>query len=116
MSASAASVRFITADTVIGGKILRKDNNRLLIPFRQLHFDKTVFGETADSFDHERFLERPGLTQSSTWRPFGGGGTMSPGRHAANRCVLLFVVLLLQRFDMEADALKVRVTARRTFA
>ncbi|KAH0492645.1 hypothetical protein TgHK011_007590 [Trichoderma gracile] len=102
MSASAASVRFITADTIIGGKLLR-EGNRLLIPFRQLHFDKTVSGETADSFDHERFLERPGLTQSSTWRPFGGGGTMCPGRHAAKRCVLLFVVLLLQRFDMEVD-------------
>ncbi|ETS00747.1 putative cytochrome p450 [Trichoderma reesei RUT C-30] len=140
MSASAALVRFITADTVIGGKVLRR-GNRLLIPFRQLHFDKSVFGETADSFDHERFLEmKPSLTQSGTWRPFGGGGTMCPGRHAAKKCVLLFVVLLLQRFDIEVDGwqslpvadegkpvlgimstrenrdLRVRVTARKTFA
>ncbi|KAL7788825.1 cytochrome P450 [Trichoderma afarasin] len=102
MSSYAASVRFITQDTVIGGKVLRK-GNRLMIPFRQLHFDRGVFGETADSFDHERFLKKATLTQSNNWRPFGGGNTMCPGRHMAKRSVLLFVAMLLHRFDVEMD-------------
>ncbi|KAL7938509.1 cytochrome P450 [Trichoderma chlorosporum] len=102
MSSYAASVRFITEDTVIGGKILRK-GNRLMIPFRQLHFDRDIFGETAALFDHERFLKKATLARSNNWRPFGGGSTMCPGRHAAKRCVLLFVAMLLQRFDVEMD-------------
>ncbi|UKZ50161.1 hypothetical protein TrVGV298_004417 [Trichoderma virens] len=110
MSSYAASVRFITKDTVIGGKVLRK-GNRLMIPFRQLHFDQGIFGETADSFDHERFLEKAALTKTNNWRPFGGGNTMCPGRHMAKRAVLLFVAMLLQRFDIEMDGFQPIPTA-----
>lgn len=102
MSSYSASVRFITDDTIIGGKVLRR-GNRLMIPFRQLHFDQGIFGKTADSFDHERFLNKANLTQSNNWRPFGGGNTMCPGRHVAKRAVLVFVAMLLQRFDIEMD-------------
>ncbi|KAM0247338.1 hypothetical protein ACHAQJ_009895 [Trichoderma viride] len=100
MTAYAASVRFITEDTIIGGKILRK-GNRLMIPYRQLHFD--IFGKTAGSFDHDRFLKNRNLTQNSNWRPFGGGNTMCPGKYMAKRSVLLFIAMLLQRFDIEMD-------------
>lgn len=102
MSAYSASVRFITEDTIIGGKVLRK-GNRLMIPYRQLHFDQGIFGSTAESFDHERFLKNVNLTQSNNWRPFGGGNTMCPGRYVAKRSVLLFIAMLLQRFDIEMD-------------
>ncbi|KAL7791987.1 cytochrome P450 [Trichoderma ceciliae] len=102
MSAYSASVRFITEDTIIGGKVLRK-GNRLMIPYRQLHFDQGIFGKTADTFDHERFLKNVNLTQSNNWRPFGGGNTMCPGRYVAKRSVLLFTAMLLQRFDIEMD-------------
>jgi hypothetical protein len=102
MTAYSASVRFITEDTIIGGKILRK-GNRLMIPYRQLHFDQGVFSKTAESFDHERFLKNVNLTQNSNWRPFGGGNTMCPGKYMAKRSVLLFIAMLLQRFDIEMD-------------
>lgn len=100
LSAFAASVRYITADTVVGGKVLRK-GNRLIIPYRQLHLDKSVYGESVDQFQHERFLQNPRLTQSNNFRPFGGGGTMCPGRHIARRAVYLFVATVLRRFDLE---------------
>lgn len=102
MTAYSASVRFLTEDTIIGGKILRK-GNRLMIPYRQLHFDQDTFGETAESFDHERFLKNKRLAHNSNWRPFGGGKTMCPGRFVAKRSVLLFVAMLVQRFDIEMD-------------
>jgi cytochrome P450 len=47
LSAFAASVRLITADTVVGGKLLRK-GNRLIIPYRQLHMDESVYSESVD--------------------------------------------------------------------
>jgi cytochrome P450 len=100
MSAYSASVRFITRDTVIGGKILRK-GNRLMIPYRQLHFDEEVFGRGIDQFRPERFDEKANLTRSDNWRPFGGGTTMCPGRYVAKRAVMLFVAMLLRKFDLE---------------
>lgn len=100
LSAFAASVRFITADTVVGSKVLRQ-GNRLIIPYRQLHMDKHVYGENVDQFQHERFLEQPRLMQSSNFRPFGGGVTMCPGRHIAKRAVYIFITMILRRFDIE---------------
>ncbi|GJN80327.1 hypothetical protein PLIIFM63780_003853 [Purpureocillium lilacinum] len=102
MSAYSASVRFITEDTMIGGMVLRK-GNRLMIPYRQLHFDEGVFGAAPDAFQHDRFLKKANLTQSSNWRPFGGGTTMCPGRYVAKRSVLLFIAMLFRRFDVEMD-------------
>ncbi|GAB1311764.1 hypothetical protein MFIFM68171_01974 [Madurella fahalii] len=74
MSAYSASVRFITRDTVIGGKVLRK-GNRLMIPYRQPHFDEDVFGLAVDEFRPERFSEKANLTRSDNWRSLGGGNT-----------------------------------------
>ncbi|KAF7586369.1 hypothetical protein BBP40_009015, partial [Aspergillus hancockii] len=82
LSAYSASVRFVTSDTIIGGKVLRK-GNRLMIPYRQLHFDESTFGleYPVDEFRPERFRQKAkNLTRSDNWRPFGGGTTMCPGR------------------------------------
>lgn len=100
MSAYSASVRFITADTVIGGKVLRK-GNRLMVPYRQLHFDESIFGDDIQDFSPERFINKTNLTRSDNWRPFGGGTTMCPGRYVAKRSVLIFVAMLFHRFDVE---------------
>ncbi|KAL8851305.1 MAG: hypothetical protein Q9221_003750 [Calogaya cf. arnoldii] len=99
-SAFSASVRHITEDTIIGGKTLRK-GNRLMIPYRQLHFDKGVFGEDAHSFDPARFEKNPKLLRSASWRPFGGGITMCPGRYVAKESVAIFIAIALRRFNFE---------------
>ncbi|KAL8786221.1 MAG: hypothetical protein Q9213_002910 [Squamulea squamosa] len=99
-SAFSASVRHITEDTVIGGKTLRK-GNRLMIPYRQLHFDEGVFGEDAHDFQPARFERNSKLLRSASWRPFGGGVTMCPGRYIAKESVAIFVAIALRRFDME---------------
>ncbi|KAL8977952.1 MAG: hypothetical protein Q9205_006351 [Flavoplaca limonia] len=99
-SAYSASVRHITEDTIIGGKTLRK-GNRLMIPYRQLHFDESVFGEDAHVFEPERFEKNPKLLRSASWRPFGGGITMCPGRHVAKESVAIFIAMVLRRFNIE---------------
>lgn len=100
LSAYSASVQFITKDTIIGGKVLRK-GNRLMIPHRQLHFDESIFGDSIQDFKHERFMQKRNPTRSDNWRPFGGGNTLCPGRYVAKRTVVMFVAMLLQRFDVE---------------
>ncbi|TGJ78266.1 hypothetical protein E0Z10_g10500 [Xylaria hypoxylon] len=102
MSAFAASVRYIKADTVVGTKILRK-GNRVIVPYRQLHLNEKVFGGDVQEFRHQRFLDNPKLAQTNNFRPFGGGNTMCPGRHIAKRAVFLFTAMLLSRFDVELE-------------
>ena len=79
MTAGSTSVRYLTADTVIGGKTLRK-HNRVMMPSRQLHFNEEIYGQDAHRFDPERFTTNKALLKGSSWRPFGGGTTMCPGR------------------------------------
>lgn len=100
LSAYSSSVRYITQDTTIGGKILRR-GGRLVIPNRQLHFDERMFGEKVNEFNSNRFMENDRLLRSGSWRPFGGGSTICPGRFIAKQAVLSFIAMLLKRFDVE---------------
>ena len=102
MSAFSASVRHVTEDTIIGGKLLRK-GSRLMIPCRKLHFDESVFGSDVGSFGSDRFLRNKDLTRGGSWRPFGGGTTQCPGRFAAQKVVVSFVGTLLKRFHVRID-------------
>ena len=102
MSAFSASVRHVTEDTWIGGKLLRK-GSRLMIPYRQLHFDESVFGSDTQGFKSDRFLKDKNLTRGGSWRPYGGGTTQCPGRFAAKQVVISFVAILLKRFHVQVN-------------
>lgn len=93
------SVRLITQDTVIGGKLMRK-GNRVMVPHRLLHFDERVFGEDPQTFRPERWND-PALAKSPCWKPFGAGKTLCSGRFLARSSVTTFVATLLRRFDVE---------------
>ncbi|ROV89567.1 hypothetical protein VMCG_09953 [Cytospora schulzeri] len=100
---AAASIRTVTADTVIGGRTLRA-GRRLVIPYRQLHLEPSIFGEDVKTFRPDRFLSRK--TESGErlrlehFRPFGGGSTICSGRHLVKRMVAILVALLLRRYDI----------------
>ncbi|KAK4159598.1 cytochrome P450 [Cladorrhinum sp. PSN259] len=92
--------RLVTQQVTVGGKTLQP-GARLLMPYKQLHYDPEVFGPNAAGFDPERFLRNKNLLRSNSWRPFGGGTTLCPGRFLARREVYMFVALLLFRFDIQ---------------
>ena len=96
----ALSARKIVAPTPMGSKVLRRGNT-ILIPFRQLHYNKAVFGDDPARFDPERFLKEKKLKVSSTFKPFGGGLIYCPGRFLAMQVLLVFVALVINRFDIE---------------
>ena len=102
LTAFSASVRYVTRDTAINGFVLRK-GGRVMIPYRQLHFNGDVFGAGVESFDPRRFVDHPKLDKSATWRPFGGGETMCPGRFVAKQAVVTFVAMVLRRFEVEVE-------------
>jgi len=96
---SPGTARTVISDTVIGTKKLRA-GAKLLIPYRQLHLDPTVFGAAAASFDPDRFQRDKALARSPSYRPFGGGLTLCPGRFLARAEVLMFVAVVLWRFEI----------------
>ncbi|KAI3317207.1 putative cytochrome p450 [Xylariaceae sp. AK1471] len=108
VSGWAASVRLVTADTVIGGKYMRK-GNRVMVPHRLLHFDEGIFGEEPHMFRPGRWIQKKAddgsgtssLARSPSWRPFGGGKTMCSGRFLARFSVTTFVATFLRRFDVQ---------------
>ena len=99
ITVSSSSVRYITANTNIGGKILRS-GNVLINSCRQLHFDESVFGEDISRFDSKRFVNR-NLEKELSWKPFGGGASLCPGRFVARRIACIFVALFIHRFDVQ---------------
>lgn len=98
LTTASASIRTVESATPLGEFTLRA-GGKVLLPFRQLHFNKEVFGDNADEFDPERFLKDGSLSRSPSFRPFGGGSTYCPGRYVAKREVLVFIALALCRFD-----------------
>lgn len=100
MTNSSSSVRTVMSDTVIGDCTLRA-GMKVLIPYRQLHFNKEVFGTDALKLNPERFLKNKALARSPSYRPFGGGSTYCPGRFIARQEVLAFIGIVLNRFRTE---------------
>ena len=92
-------MRYITQDEWLGNYLLRK-GRALMISARQLHYDQTTFGANAANFDPFRFLNDPHLHRSNSFRPFGGGKTLCPGRHLSKWIVLSFVAIVFRRYDV----------------
>ncbi|KAM4066411.1 cytochrome p450 [Hirsutella rhossiliensis] len=96
----AVSARSIKKDTVIGGKLLR-EGRRVMIPFRMLHMDESVWGDDVGAFRPARFAGKTAeLTKSPSWRPFGGGKSLCSGRYVAKHLTFMFTAMALRRFDM----------------
>ncbi|KAL1622104.1 hypothetical protein SLS54_005169 [Diplodia seriata] len=99
----AMSVRKVVTPTTISGKEL-ESGNTVIIPFRQLHFNEHVWGQARFGFDPERFLKGQKLRNHASYRPFGGGVSLCPGRHLAKSEVCGFLATLLQRYDVALPA------------
>jgi len=83
-----------------------------MVPYRQLHFDEKVFGDRINEFNPRRFYDNPALLKSISWRPFGGGATMCPGRFVAKQAVVTFIAMVLNRFNVEIDGSQPFPTAK----
>ena len=112
LATSSVSVRNVAVSTTIGGKQLRP-GSRIIIPYRQLLFDDSVFGHDAAEFNPWRFLENKSLHRSTSFKPFGGGTTYCPGRFLARAEILTFVALALIRFDLKLANDKINATLPR---
>ncbi|PSN62499.1 cytochrome P450 [Corynespora cassiicola Philippines] len=91
--------RVVTGPTNINGKVLQ-EGNMLMVIFRELHFNSAIWGEEAQSFRAQRFLDNPKLLRNPSFRPWGGGNNMCPGRFLAKRSIYAFVAILLSKYHI----------------
>ncbi|KAJ3571853.1 hypothetical protein NPX13_g5238 [Xylaria arbuscula] len=108
LTVATALVRDITAPTEIGGKTLQP-GNKVLISYRQLHTDQSTWGTDPLRLGPNRFVDNPKLYSSKSYRPFGGGHTLCPGRFMAKRALGYAIAKVLTTFDMK---LNVEMTRR----
>lgn len=73
------------------------------VPYRQLHLDPSVWGADPLLLQADRFAEHPKLQSSKSYRPFGGGNTLCPGRFLAKRGIAYAIAAILTKFEVDVD-------------
>ena len=94
--------RKVRKPTKIGSKLLQSGAT-VLIPSQQLHSNEKVWGTASQEFDAERFGRDESLAKHPSYRPFGGGVSMCPGRQIAKEEVYSLVAIILRRFDVHVS-------------
>ena len=101
---SSSSVRSVSTTTTIQTQTQTQTSTtfragmKVIIPYRQLHFDENIFGQDTHCLKPDRFLTHKSLNRHPSYRPFGGGSTYCPGRFIARQEVVGFVAFVLRRF------------------
>ena len=102
LKAGAMMGRKVLTPTRIGNKMLKRGGT-VLIPSRQLHSNANVWGADHQHFAEGRFAKDEGLLRHSSYRPFGGGVSLCPGRKIAKEQVFAFVAILIHRLDIKLN-------------
>lgn len=85
---------------------------KVLIPYRQLHLNGDVLGSDPLNFNAEQFLMNKGLSRSPSYRPFGGGMSLCPGRLLARRQAITFAAVVPYRFDIGLTEVEVATVSK----
>ncbi|KAH7127206.1 cytochrome P450 [Dendryphion nanum] len=107
---SVQSAKTVTQDTSVDGYVFKK-GGIVMIPGPVLHKNATIWGEDAENFNHQRFSAAastprtkndvtPSSIGTSTFRPFGSGATMCPGRHFSMNVILSIAAMMILQFDV----------------
>ena len=99
LALNTSSGRTMTQDLNINGRIFTSGTHAV-IPYRYLAMRHPLLSQDWDAFQPERFLSNPGLGQSKSFLPFGGGKHKCMGRFLSRRLVLTFTSLFLHRFKV----------------
>lgn len=94
------STRTVMEDHLLDKKYLLKKGSTVMIPTPVHHTSTSVWGNDVYEFNHRRFLPKERRHNPISFRGFGGGTTLCPGRHFASTEVLAFAAMLILRFDV----------------
>lgn len=94
------ATRMAMEDYRLNNQYLFKKGSTIMIPSTVQHTNRSIWGDTVDEFNHERFVPGSKRVNPVAFRGFGGGTTLCPGRHFASTEILMFSALLVLRFDL----------------
>ena len=102
MSPIVVNSRHAKEETVIGGKYKIRPDQTLNLNLLAVHHDREVWGDDADEFRPERFLNGGwDKLPAHAWKPFGTGVRACIGRAFAEQEMLIAAALIFQRFNIE---------------
>lgn len=100
-----ASSRLVMEDTVLNNQYLLKKGAILMMPQSVIHSDTSVWG--SNEFHARRFLKQGSVTQepakrssAASYRPFGGGASLCPGRHFASAEILAVAAMMIFKYEL----------------
>ncbi|KAL8983471.1 MAG: hypothetical protein Q9205_002302 [Flavoplaca limonia] len=106
-----SSSRWVTKDTVIADQYLLKAGNVIQMPGHPVHMMPSIWGSDVESFNPRRFLkiekdnkkskDKSQKQHPASFRTFGGGSTLCPGRHFATAELCAAIAMMVMRFDIE---------------
>ncbi|KAF2626573.1 cytochrome P450 [Macroventuria anomochaeta] len=112
------SPRWVAADTMLADTYLVRKGTLVQTASNALHQNRELWGPDVESFKPNRFLysingsktnpdgsvpeDKAHALHPATFRSFGGGKHMCPGRHFAQCEIISLSAVLLLAFDMEA--------------
>jgi cytochrome P450 len=100
---SVINIKQVQHDTTLADHYLLKKGAMVMIPGQSIHHEKEIWGPNADVFDHIRFLNPEGQRKSSStisFRPFGAGTTMCPGRNFSTNVICSLVAMVVLQHDI----------------
>ena len=95
-----ASVRVVMKDTTLDDRYFLKKDSVIHMPSRVIHYDQTVWGPSATTFQADRFVQQKQKLHPGALRGFGGGTTLCPGRHFATTTIISLVAMVVLRYEL----------------
>ncbi|CAG9990137.1 unnamed protein product, partial [Clonostachys byssicola] len=100
LTVTTALLRDVTSPTTLRDVTIPSGSK---VPLSQLHRNQDVRGIEPLVLDSARFRDSPKLLNSKSFRPFGGGQTICPGRFLAKQSIKYTIASLFMRFDLGID-------------
>ena len=98
------SARKVLKDTLVDGQYLLKKGSTVLIPSAEVHTANSVWGSSSTTFDARRFCPNKTFETkkpTSGYRAFGGGSFLCPGRFLAVNEILIILVIMVLKYDLD---------------
>ncbi|KAL8662900.1 MAG: hypothetical protein Q9202_004322 [Teloschistes flavicans] len=104
-----ANTRWVKTDTLLADRYFLKADSVIQIPGYPVHMLPSIWGPDAQSFNPHRFIkiekkkdrgENRVKQHPASFRSFGGGATLCPGRHFATAEICAAAAMFVMRFEV----------------
>ncbi|KAJ5316817.1 hypothetical protein PENANT_c016G03031 [Penicillium antarcticum] len=101
LRSNSAQLRVMFEDTMLGESCLVKAGSILLMPSAVINRSESAWGNDAESFDPQRFIDpEDRRTKASGFMSFGASPHICAGRHFATGEIIALMTMLILQFDI----------------